>query len=206
LNEDAERKVNEMHEMVYCPEPYKYLKENRGLSDDLIKNWRLGWHPGARRIAVPQYDFSGRLVNIGGRFIPSVVDFFDPPKWMHAKGFKREAFLFGEERLQLSEGRSTIFIVEGMFDAIYLIEKGIPNVVAILGSDLAFFQIQKIIYWANHLVIVPDGDDKGFKAAKKIQEQLGKKLNVSMFNTPMGKDPDELSDREIDLLKSRFLP
>jgi DNA primase len=45
---------------------------------------------------------------------------------------------------------------------------------------------------------VPDGDPPGYQAADRIVNTLGAKMDVRVYPTPLNKDPDELTDKEID--------
>jgi hypothetical protein len=183
-----------------------YLHTERGFDDNAIKKWQLGWHPVVRRISIPQFDRHGRLVNMGGRHVKSAFDTWDPPKWMHSKNFKKELYIFGEDKFNLSEdGKGTMFLVEGMFDAIYLDMKGIPNAGAMCGSYLSKIQCEKIVRWFDNLVIVPDGDIPGREAADRIMKSMGSRINTYIYNTPDGKDPDQLTDEEIEGIRARFL-
>lgn len=179
-----------------------YLRNKRNLSDVAIDKWQLGFHPKACRIAIPQFDRTGKLVNIGGRHLPSVLDdpSWEPIPWMHAKGFEKEYYLFGEDHLVSLDGTGTYYLVEGMFDAIYLADQGVKNVVAMLGSHLSKVQCMKLLRWCNKLVIVPDGDPPGFKAADQVSLMLGQRIEVKVYPTPIGKDPDELDILEINHL------
>jgi hypothetical protein len=214
---DAIPVLNQEHEshvakMVECldEESLDYLKGtekgDRRLTDETIASWRLGWHPGARRIGIPQYDRNGRLVNLSGRYLGRPDDEWEPPKWMHAKGFRKEYFIFGEDRFVLGEkGKGTAFVVEGMFDAIYLAQEGIPNVGAMCGAFLSKYQVEKFVRWFDHLVVVPDGDAEGYRAKDRIIDNVGSRISVSWYETPMGTDPDELVDNQISEIKARFL-
>ncbi len=185
----------------------RYLKgPSRNLTQHSINRWKLGWHPGAQRIAVPQYDRNNRLVNIGGRHVASDNDnpFWIPPSWMHALNFKKEMYLFGEDKLLSYTGKGTVVLVEGMFDVIALDGHGIPNVVAMLGAHLSKAQYQKIVTWFDRIVIVPDGDAPGFEAADRIVNLIGSKISIGMYRTPLGKDPDELTSEEISQLRAEF--
>jgi 5S rRNA maturation endonuclease (ribonuclease M5) len=181
-----------------------YLVNSRKLTIETLKDWGIGWAEEARRIIVPQYDTDKRLVNIGGRYLKAPHEYWSPNKWFHTKGFRREAFLFGEDRLTQQDGLATIYLVEGMFDAIYLSMKGIPNVMAILGTELAHIQAAKLNKWARNVIIVPDGDMAGQKSAKKIEKQLSIE-NVFIYPTQDGKDPDELTDSQIENLRTRYV-
>ena len=214
---DAVEVMDQDHEdhvakMIKCldVESLAYLrghgKGERRLTDETIAKWRIGFHPGAGRIGIPQYDRNDRLVNLSGRYLEIPFDDWDPPKWMHAKGFRRDYFLFGEDRFDLGEeGKGTAFLMEGMFDAIYLDQEGLPNSCAMCGSFLSKYQCEKLVRWFDHVVVVPDGDKPGYEAKDRIIENLGSRISVSWYPTPMGKDPDELVDKQIEEIKSRFL-
>lgn len=214
LPDGHEKFVVEMHEMLFSEEvldqtgidALTYLRQKRGLSDDAIRKWKIGWHPTTHRISVPQYDRNKRLVNIAGRFVETIVDLWEPPKWMHATGFKKEVYLFGEDRLEYSSsGKGTAFLVEGMFDVIWLDDQGIPNVLGMLGANLGRYQREKIVRWFDRLVIIPDGDQPGMNAATQIADSLGKMINVVVFPTPTGSDPDQLKPEHLEDIRSRFV-
>ena len=181
-----------------------YLKNKRGFTDVTIARWKLGWHPGARRISIPQYDFDGRLVNIGGRDVPTFLG-WDHAPWMHSLGFKKELFLFGEDKFDVGDCRGTAFLVEGMFDAIYLDQCGLRNVAAMCGSYLSKNQQNKLIKWFNRIIIIPDGDEPGRQAAKRIKDgEFGCRTRVNVYDTPDGKDPDQLTLEQIEDMKKMF--
>lgn len=188
-----------------------YLKgPKRRFNDQSIADWKLGWHPGARRISVPQYDHINRLVNISGRLLAKTNFFGDVvdrrPKWMHAKGFKRDLYLFGEDKFDLSaDGKGTLFVVEGAFDVIYLHQCGIPNVGAINGSYINKSQIEKIVRWFDRVVLVMDGDAAGVEASQRLMTRLSARLHVDQYCVSDDRDPNEMTDDEIADLKVRFL-
>jgi DNA primase len=122
---------------------------------------------------------------------------------MHSLHFKKELYLFGEDRFDFN--CEVMFLVEGMFDAIFLSMKGIPNVGAMCGSWLSKLQVNKIVKWFKKLVIIPDGDPAGVDAAERIMKQLGKRINTFVFDTPTGSDPDQLKDEHLADLTARFL-
>lgn len=204
---DSHLKIaNDLHDLLNY-ESFWYLHKKRNLSDDAIERWKIGWHPAVRRISIPQFDRNGRLVNIGGRYVESVFDGnWDPPSWMHATGFQKEMYLFGEDHIDYdSSGRGTACLVEGMFDVIYLDDKSVPNVMAQLGSFLGPYQVEKIVRWFDHLVYIPDGDKAGREAAQRISERLSPRMRVDVFPTPDDLDPDQLSDDAIRHIKSMIL-
>jgi len=186
---------------------------SRRFTDETIRKWKLGFHAFAGRVSVPQYDHAGRLVNISGRIVPywpDCVPLADTEdrraKWMHSYGFHRELYLFGENFLELTGvGSGVVFVVEGAFDVIYLSQEGLPNVVGINGSYINKIQVDKIVRWFEHVVLVMDGDDPGIDAANLLEKILAPKIGVSKYRIPDGRDPNQMTIEEIDYLKNRFL-
>jgi len=187
---------------------------DRRLTDETIKKWKIGWHPQQRRVSVPQYDRLGRLVNLSGRHVPywpKCVPLSDreakAPKWMHSKDFDRELFLFGEDWLEVSDdGRGTIFICEGAFDVIYMDQCGLKNVAGINGSHINDTQVDKILKWFDSAVLLMDGDPAGIEAARKIEGRLARRMHVSTYLIPDGRDPNQMEEEEVADLKARFQP
>ena len=209
LPESAKEHVQKMIDHL-DQESLDYLHgPDRRFTDATLAKWKIGWHPGARRVSLPQYDHLGRLVNISGRYVPywpSWVMESKAPKWMHANGFNRELYLFGEDWFQLSgDGRGTIFLTEGGFDVVYLDQCGVPNAAAINGSHINKIQIEKVLRWFDHLVLVMDGDEAGKESVRKLNKIFSPRMTVSTYVIPDGRDPNQMKDEEIDDLKRRFL-
>ena len=194
-------------------EAWSYLTgPERRLTPETITKWKIGWHPRQRRISVPQYDRIGRLVNLSGRYLPywpEEVPLSEgekkAPKWMHTHGFDRELYLFGEDWLNTTGHSGTVFVVEGAFDVIYLDQCGIPNVAGINGSYINDTQVDKILKWFDFVVILMDGDKPGIDAAEKIESRLKGRIQLTSYRIPDGRDPNQMTDNEVEDLKSRFL-
>ena len=167
----------------------------RHLNDRSIKEWELRWSPQQKRVAVPVRDCKGRLVGISGR----ATEKWRQPKYLHSKGFRRDYYLYGENKLGKS-GHG--YIVEGQFDVIGLWQYGYRNVVAILGSHLTQFQAEKVVQFFSDVVIVADGDDAGREAASRFEEALRPRLStVRVVTLPDDEDPGSISrDTAIELL------
>jgi len=172
-------------------EPMDYLGR-RGLTRETLDEWEIGWHPGARRVAIPVRDCKKRLVGITGRGI----DLYSVPKYLHSTGFKRDYYLYGEHKVP-SGGSETGYLVEGMFDALWLWQHGYRYPVAMLGSYLSRFQTEKLVKMFSSVVIVPDGDDAGYEAAERASFSLGKRIHVRTAKVPRGRDPAELTSTEL---------
>lgn len=165
---------------------------DRRLTPQSVETWELGWHARAQRVAIPIRDCSGALVGISGRaFLRDQL-----PKYLHSSGFRRDYYLYGEHRLRTGERG---YLCEGFFDVIYLRQFGF-NAVAMLGSHLSRFQVEKIVRFFSEIVIVPDGDGPGYEAARKAEAQLSSRLHTVVAKVPFGKDPDQLNDDELTTL------
>jgi len=162
----------------------------RGMSDKTIAEWGLRWHRRASRVAIPVRDSKKRLVGISGRTI--IPD--RHPKYLHSKGFRRDYYLFGEDKITQS---GPAYLVEGQFDVTALWQYGYRNVVAVLGSYLTKFQEEKIARFFSDVVIVMDGDEAGLEAADRISRALRLRLKtVQVAELPDGKDPGSLTRDE----------
>lgn len=160
-------------------------RKKRGLSKEAVVEWELGWHAKSRRWSVPIRDMKKRLVGISGRA-------YDPdtkPKFLHSTGFKRDYYLYGEHKIDKVK---RLFIVEGFIDVVWLWMHGYPAV-AVMGSYLSRFQIEKLQRFCQEAVIVPDGDEPGYEAADRELKQLLPKMMCAVADVPEGSDPDDLS-------------
>ena len=175
-----------MVEALKSHAPAKEFLEKRGVTEQSISDWEIGWVEEAGRIAIPVRDVNKDLRCISGRILGKGT-----PKWVHSKGFKKERHLYGEDRIE-SDGTGTCVIVEGFFDVIFLTQIGVRNALAVMGSSLSRYQKDKVVRMFNRAVIVPDGDGPGKEAAKQIHKALKVDIDVHVYPTPDGKDPDEL--------------
>jgi len=217
LPKSAEDHVEKMISLLN-DEVISYLTgPQRRFTMESIAKWKLGWHPGPRRVSVPQYDHTARLVNIGGRYLRYWCDIYPyivpevsredrVPKWMHSLGFERDQYLFGEDWFETSNnGTGTVFIVEGAFDVIYLDQCGIKNVAAINGSHVNKPQVAKILRWFDSVILVMDGDDAGRDAAARLEKIFANQIHVATYLIPGGRDPNDMTFDEVEDLKSRFV-
>ncbi len=175
------------------PEVLDHLLNKRRLLLGTVEAWELRWHVAGQRIVIPIRDCEGRLVGISGRAYREA----QRPKYLHSSGFRRDFYLYGEHRVRKDERG---YLCEGFFDVMYLQQAGY-NAVAMLGSYLSRFQIEKLRKFFTSLRIVPDGDQAGYEAAERISQMLSGLMPVSTAKVPEGKDPDELTSGEmIELL------
>ena len=116
------------------------------------------------RVTFPIRDGSGRLIGFGARTLGN-----DHPKYLNSP--ESPLFHKGQVLYGLYEARDTIrhaervVIVEGYLDAIALVEAGIGNAVASLGTALTPAQLRLARRFAPEVVACFDGDAAGQAAA-----------------------------------------
>lgn len=167
--------------------------------DYQIKHWTL---PGAyyNRIAIPIFDFDGKIQNINFRRINDS----DNPKYLslpsNATEFKSDELLFLGKKVKDNlndilinkKKLDYIFITEGIFDSIYLDSHGY-NSCSIFTNSISYRQIELILYLTDLPIIFFDGDERGviglFNCRKKIRNY---NRCESFFEKKI--DPDEFTD------------
>ncbi len=176
-------------------EVLEYLLNDRHLSREMLEQWDIRWDSYARRIVIPVWDCKKRLVGYSRRAFDDGVK----PKYMHADGFKRDFYLYGEHLWEPGQG-GACHIVEGFFDVKRLVSYGY-RCGAVMGSYLSDFQLEKIVRFFDRVVIVPDGDKPGYDAADLMFKRISPRLPTHIVHTPVGMDPDDFTrDFAVELL------
>jgi DNA primase len=153
------------------------------------------------RVTFPIRDGSGRIVGFGGRTLGS-----DHPKYLNSPEsplFSKGRVLYGlfEAARAVREAQRMI-IVEGYLDALALVEAGIDNAVASLGTALTKPQLELAKRFGGEEVIVVvcfDADPAGEKAADRafavLSECIQKNVESHAAFLPEGFDPDSFVRR-----------
>jgi DNA primase len=181
-----------------------FNKDYRGISKDTLNS--LGafttyeMEEMQDRVVFPIKNISGDTVALLGRYIYSQAT----PKYM-VRPLKAKLPLFPALPTIRDGG---IILVEGIFDAINLIDKGLTNVVCGFGtntvSELAYgrlFAHLKIL-GVNKIYVMFDGDQPGNAAAEKLVDLFTEKGFFSeKIEMEDGVDPGSLSTEDIHLLR-----
>lgn len=218
-NKNGKIKILDPSIMRFFKKPYgkfiDYLMGNkRKLNKESIKKWNIlcydedhgdeepllkGW--GKDRVVLPMQDRKGRLICIMGRSIYDV----DKSEKVRKRG-ERKKILFG---LSFIERGTTLVLVEGEFDAIYLQQFGIPAV-SIGTTTIGDIQIQKIVKFSDHAALSLDGDTykifnkDGVNIRKEVYDKLSRFISVDVLQLPRTKDPNELSPEEVKKIYSKY--
>lgn len=127
------------------------------------------------RLGIPIFDSCGHIRGLTARTLPTfekgakecpfysdldkaeVERVSQMPKYLNSPMFKKEKFLYNFHN---AKKHKTIYIVEGLFDALSLIEIGMDNVVALMGCDISDEQLQ--LLKGKELILCLDNDkEKG---------------------------------------------
>ncbi len=141
--------------------------------------------PYHRRAVFPVWTPEGKLVGHIGRAIDSGVE----PRYLCERGFRKSLLLYNEQSGQATD---TVFVVEGIFDALAVIQAGFANVVALLGAVASPYQLAALSS-SRHVVSLLDADDAGRRGATLLREVLGR--NVTVCDLVHGDPGDAMADR-----------
>ena len=148
------------------------------------------------RIIFPIRNTRGQIIGFGGRLMASDGG----PKYLNSP--ETQAFKKGEELYGLYEARKSqsrlekILVVEGYMDVLSLVQSGIANVVATLGTATNETHFQKLFRHTNEIVLCFDGDaagrQAGWKALERAMPALTDQKQVKLVFLPEAEDPDTL--------------
>ena len=184
----------------YAPESWDFLlnklsnvfstedMEDAGL---IVPNNRGGFYDRFRnRVLFPIYSHSGQNLGFGGRILGDQM-----PKYLNSP----ESLVFNKSRnlFGLYQGKEALrnsrrcLIVEGNFDLIALVSRGVYDVVAPLGTALTQQHVRAIKGYSEEALLLFDGDKAGIQAAmRSVPIFLSEKLPARVVVLPGGHDPD----------------
>ena len=145
------------------------------------------------RIIFPIRDNRGRVIAFGGRVLND-----DKPKYLNSPEtpvFSKQRELYGLfEARKANRQLDYILMVEGYMDVVSLVQFGITNAVATLGTASSIFHLEKIFRHSSKLVVCFDGDAAGKKAAARLLETALPAMTdgreICFLFLPYGDDPD----------------
>jgi len=145
-------------------EAYKYLIE-RGINDESIEHFKLGYDPGRDAISIPVYK-NDEVINIKYRLL-------DPDKYKYTQEKGCEVWIYNEKGIEVGEEKGGLLIVEGEFDLISCWQAGIDNVVSPASGKDSYGPWLEMIDDVDRVWIAYDNDEPGMEAARKLSERVG---------------------------------
>ena len=173
--------LNECYTHRNDPAAVKYLSF-RGISQETATAYKLGYDPRKGLLIIPasRHFYAARYIN------PEAKQRYDNPK-----GAKTE--LFNAQAIYNADGRP-VFIVEGAFDALSIIEAG--GLATALNSTSNYKKVLDMVKkqaTKSTLILCLDNDAAGARATAELETGL-KELNISYITADICgeyKDPNE---------------
>lgn len=172
----------------------KYLHEDRGLTDETIKHFGLGYRPDWDAISIPIWGKSGSLDSISFRYL----DPDNKQRYYHKNntGWSKGDCLYNAQAIHIGDG--PIYCCEGMFDVMSVWQVGLTRVVGVMGGTLNDHQVKE--FGDSPVVFIPDSkSDHDYEIFKKSVFRLRTQypsLTIRVALLPEGDansvDPDVL--------------
>lgn len=165
------------------------LNEYRGISKETLKHFGVGYLKEINKYIFPIYDLQNNTIGASLRATGSQT-----PKWVHRpKSIKTGDILYNAKHC-IDNGYRTVYVVEGIIDAIRLYDIGIDNVVCTFGARIT--DAQKLILMNfDEVILAFDNDKAGKEAILKAIEKLKKIINIKILILPEGiKDVGEFKE------------
>jgi DNA primase len=201
------REIIEEFGLGYAPPGWDHLlkalgntAEQRALLDKaglvVEKEQKNGFYDRFReRLMFPIHDQRGRVIAFGGRVLDD-----SKPKYLNSP--ETPVFHKGGELYGLHFVRKTrpaprrVIVVEGYMDVLALMQAGLRNAVATLGTAVGGEHLTRLFRVVSEVAFCFDGDEAGHKAAWRGLEatlpQLGEGRQASFVFLPADEDPDSL--------------
>lgn len=146
-----------------------YYLYSRGLSNEEINKWTIGYDKITDRIVFPLYD---RFNNIIG-FNKRVINNSKEQKYKNSKTsdiFNKSSYLYGLNNI--NKDTKYIIITEGVMDVILATKYNLNNVVCTLGTALTQQHVPILKQLNKEIIILYDGDKKGKESIIKAANLL----------------------------------
>ena len=152
----------------------------------------------ANRLVFPIIDAFGKVIAFGGRVLGK-TDFAKYKNTDNTVLFVKNRNLYGLnliKKLRLKTKVTDLIMVEGYMDTLALVQAGVENVVASMGTSLTEEQAKLARRYVEDVYICYDGDSAGQNATLRGLEILKRHgIKVRVISLPNGEDPDELIKR-----------
>ena len=142
------------------------------------------------RVMFPVFNVQGKVIGFGGRVLDD-----SKPKYLNSPEtvvFHKGVNLYGLNFAVKGLNSRRLIVVEGYMDCIALVQYGITNVVASLGTAFTNKQAKLLKRYVDEIIISFDSDDAGVAATMRGIEILREEgFKIRILEIPDGKDPDQ---------------
>lgn len=145
---------------------YEYLTKERGLTDETITYFRLGYDEIRKAVAIPHFK-GDELINIKYRFLNP------KDKVRYTSEANAEQWLFHDVGLEVALSKGAVAIAEGEFDCMSLWQAGFKNVISPGSGANSYGPWIESLDKIKSVWIAFDNDAPGQGAAKELAERIG---------------------------------
>lgn len=208
IKQKIKKVTNIFHDELFKkPDILNYLTERRGLTQKMIKTFKLGFckynkkekfSKLSNRIIIPIRNKRGQPVGFGGRILPKNEGKY--PAYINSSSedfsfFRKKELVFNfDKALKHIKKNNFVIWVEGFFDVITLYQYGVKNVVASMGTSITEEQIKKVRRYTNNVLLFLDPDEAGDRTVKKTINVFEKyHYNIEIVDNKTDRDPAELA-------------
>ena len=165
--------------------PYMY---KRGLTDEIIEKYDIGYDKNTDCITMPIRDKNGKTLFFCRRSVKS--KFFNYPSGV-------EKPIYGI--YELPKDCKEIVVCESVFNALTCVKYGKPAIAMLgTGNSYQYEQIKQLP--VRRIILGFDGDEAGDNASIRFKKNVTNKI-VHQYEMPRGKDINDLTKEEFDNLK-----
>lgn len=186
--------VNQIKQVKYVTEeeldryryfhPYMY---KRGLTDEIIEEFDIGYDSATDCITFPVYDINRNCVFVARRSVK--YKFFNYPEDVEKPVYCAERFVSGRY--------NEAIICESFLNTLTCWKYGKPSVALIgTGTDEQYRILKQLP--VRKYIIATDPDEAGERAANKLRKALSDTKVVTQYYLPPGKD---MNDLQADILE-----
>ena len=214
---DAVRAKNLSLENMVLPEhilgvfdlcPVQLVRD--GFTKETLKAYDIGFDRELMRITFPVRDHLGNLVGISGRTVIGEREKYHIYRSKLAEvaaGYHldKTKVLWGLDKvyprvMSFGAGREPLILCEGFKAAMWVVQAGFQNSVAVMGTYLSFEQLSLVQRSTNSAILFLDNDDPGRKGTSTIIKSIGRKLpglRIADYGARLGASPDDLSPEQV---------
>lgn len=160
------KKVDELVESLQDNQTaLDYLKVTRGLADETIEHFKLGYDSGRDAIAIPIFK-NNELINVKYRFL-------NPDKIRYTSERGAETWLYNEEGIEIGKKKGGVLVVEGEIDLMSCWQAGIKNVVTPASGKDSYGVWLELLDAVPKVYVAFDNDDGGKQTNIKFADRVG---------------------------------
>jgi len=160
----------------------KMIKEKRGLTDETLRQFQLGWD--GERITIPVYDEFNVLVNFRRYKWNSTEDNWKVLNYVdELQNNYGEVRIYNIERV-LEQELDYVIWTEGELDTIITEQYGFPAACATSGAGTWKPDWTKLFRNKKRVILMQDNDEAGRNATRKLCDKLYHVVDVYVVNWP----------------------